>query len=329
MEKNLFLATKNGLIIAGRSGKSWDVKKCVLGENALTSVVARNSLVLAGSKNGILRSLNGGRDWAEANNNLTVRYVRWIVASPENEDFLLVGTEPASIFVSSDQGDHWTECLEVGELRDEHGWYLPYSPQAGCVRGFAIVPSSTKQRHIYAAVEVGGVLVSDDNGQTWQLVEGSDGDPDMNRSLGKLIHPDVHSITVHPSLPHLITAPTGGGLYQSDDGGRNWKCLYRCYCRAAWVDPSDHKYIIFGPADGVSRNGRIEESDDGGLTWHAASAGMEVPWSRHMVERFFKVDEELFAVLSNGELWTSPLSKIYWRRLFPKLQHISSLASTN
>jgi len=329
MQKHLYVATKNGLIIAERNGESWGARKHALKERALTSVVASNSLVLAGSSDGIFRSLNGGRDWAEADNDLTVRHVRWMASPPESAEFILAGTEPASIFVSRDRGDSWTECAEVGELRDSHGWYLPYSPEAGCVRGFAIASSSTKQSRVFAAVEVGGVLVSTDSGNTWQLVEGSDGDPDMNRSLGKLIHPDVHSITVHPSSTDLITAPTGGGLYQSNDGGRRWYCLYRCYCRAVWVDPSEHKHIIFGPADGVSKNGRIEQSDDGGRTWHPASLGMKVPWSRHMVERFLQVGEELLAVLSNGELWATEFGKIHWHRLLPNIQQVTSVAAAS
>jgi hypothetical protein len=123
-----------------------------------------------------------------------------------------------------------------------------------------------------------------------------------------MIHPDVHSISVHPSSSELVTAATGGGLYRSTDGDRAWKCIYRCYIRAAWVDPRDARHIIAGPADGVWRNGRIEESRDGGQSWQPASAGTNGPWPRHMVERFYQHDKNLFAILSNGELWARPSS---------------------
>ena len=113
-------------------------------------------------------------------------------------------------------------------------------------------PSDPIPGRIYAAVEVGGVLASEDNGKTWHLVEGSDGKPDLDFDSDTLIHPDVHSITVHPSSSDLITAATGGGLYRSTDGGKSWKNIYRCYIRAVWVDPADPQHIIAGPADGVS-----------------------------------------------------------------------------
>jgi photosystem II stability/assembly factor-like uncharacterized protein len=258
--------------------------------------------------------------------NSEIGYVRWLSSSPDGASLVLAGTEPASIFISRDRGDSWKVCPEVSALRDTHGWFLPYSPEAGCVRGFAIAESPETLTQVFAAVEVGGALVSRDSGDSWELVDGSDGNPDMSRPLGTLIHPDVHSITVHPSNPDIVTAPTGGGLYRSTDGGSTWSCLYTCYCRATWVDPNDPGHIIFGPADGVSRNGRIEESRDGGMTWQPASTGMQVPWPQHMVERFVQTDDSLLAILSNGELWSAGLEMLEWHRVLAKVKHITSAA---
>jgi photosystem II stability/assembly factor-like uncharacterized protein len=329
MSDYLYLATTNGLFIARRDGGIWGTTGQALPGLNVTSVVVCEGLILAGTTDGVFRSVDGGRTWSEADNTLSTRHVRWLACSPEVAAYVLVGTEPASIFVSRDRAVTWSACPEVGELRDAHGWFLPYSPEAGCVRGFAVARPGANRARVFAAVEVGGVLVSNDSGSTWQLVEGSDGKPDMNRQLGTLIHPDVHSITVHPSSDDLVTAPTGGGLYRSTDGGTTWSCLYRCYCRAVWVDPADPAHIIFGPADGVSRNGRVEESRDGGQTWHPASTGMEVPWPKHMVERFVQAGKELLAVLSNGELWSTQLEMVEWHRLLPNVNHITGVATGN
>jgi len=151
----------------------------------------------------------------------------------------------------------------------------------------------------------------------------------MNRELGTMIHPDVHSITVHPSSSDIVTAATGGGLFRSIDAGRSWKNIYPCYIRAVWVDPIDHQHLVAGPADGVSRNGRIEESRDGGRSWHSASIGLKAPWARHMVERFAQVDDELFAVLSNGELWSRKLDGPKWNRVLPEIAQIKAIATNN
>ena len=194
------------------------------------------------------------------------------------------------------------------------------------MRGFAFFDFGAELARVFAAVEVGGVLISNNSGNNWQLVEGSDGNPAMNRALGKLIHPDVHSIHVHPASPDLVTAPTGGGLYRSTDCGRTWNCLYTCYCRAVWVDPNNSEHIILGPADGVSRNGRIEVSRDGGRTWTSASKGLDLPWPQHMVERFCQSKQALLAVLSNGELWSTELDTIEWHHILPDIKGITAIA---
>lgn len=326
MAEHLYLATANGLVIAQRDGKAWQVKDRVLDGHDVTSVVARGDLILAGTTACIQRSLDGGATWRETSHNLSICLVRWMAIPPQGLAFVLAGTQPAGIFVSRDAGETWIACPEVTELRDAHGWYLPYAPDAGCVRGFAIHGSDPFAARAFAAVEVGGVLHTTDGGDTWQLVEGSDGNPDMYRPYGTLVHPDVHSIAVHPTDPDLITAATGGGLYRSTDGGATWRCLYRCYCRAVWVDPADPAHILFGPADDVSRNGRIETSTDGGETWHPASGGLDVPWPRHMVERLTAAGDELLAVLSNGELLSASPRALRWRRILPGVSHVRSVA---
>ena len=326
MFKNLYLATRNGLFIAQQKNDAWHQSGHVLKGHDLTSVAVCGRHILAGTRNGIWLSDDGGENVREVTAGLSILYVRWLACRMGSEGLLLAGTEPAGIFVSDDGANSWLAPPEVFELRDKHGWFLPYSPEAGCVRDFAFADPNSDPNRLYAAVEVGGVLVSYNSGETWQLVDGSDGNPDLSRSYDVTIHPDVHSITVHPSSPDLITAPTGGGLYRSEDGGKTWHHLYSTYCRAAWVNPDNPQHIIFGPADGVSRNGRIEESHDGGKTWHNASSGTDAPWPRHMVERFYQVDNQLLAILSNGELWSTRLDKVDWNRTLSEVEGVRSVA---
>ena len=306
----LCIATRNGLSVFEGAGEDWLEAAAGLKGRNVTTVIAREGTILAGATDGIFRSEDAGRTWSETGRDLGVRHVRWMAYHPDISDREYAGTEPASIFVSHDGGESWRECPEVGRLRDAHGWSLPYSPKAGCVRGLAF-----HGERAYAACEVGGVLRSDDGGETWRLAEGSSGDPEPFYPPAPWVCPDVHSIAVHPSSPDLTFAPTGGGLYRSSDGGKTWTSLYDCYCRDVWLDPSDTDHIVFGPAAFVDSNGRIEESRDGGRTWQSAATGLRVPWRRHMVERFAQVGDELLAVLSNGEIVAAPLATLEWRRI--------------
>lgn len=322
----LYLVTAIGVVIAAPANDGWEIVDRTLSKSHLTSIAVSGDVLLVGSREGAWRSDDNGDTWQDANEGLATRHVRWIAPLPSASGAFLAGTEPAGIFNLSDGGNRWIERSEVAAMRDRFGWYLPYSPGAGCVRGFAVAgPGSEKQR-VYAAAEVGGVLVSDDAGQTWRLAGGSDGKPDLSREPGTQVHPDVHSITVHPSSPDLVTAATGGGLYRSVDGGDTWTNIYRCYIRAVWVDPADPRHMIAGPADGVSRNGRIEETFDGGDSWKPAQGAPPGPWPAHMVERFTPIGSGLFAVLSNGELWHRESAKDSgWRKLFPELDGIRAV----
>ena len=320
--KKLILATEKGLVICEHEGANWSESVRGLTNQHVTSVIAREGVILAGTQNGVFRSDDEGKTWEEANNGVTALHVRWMAYHPDISDLEFAGTEPANIFVSHDGGESWRTCDEVAELRDKHKWSLPYSPEAGCVRGFAFHGSRA-----YAAVEVGGALRSGDSGETWQLAEGSDGNPSFESPPEPFVYPDVHSIEVHPSSPDLVYTPTGGGFYRSKDGGKTWKLFYDCYCRAVWVDALDPEHLILGPADYVDSNGRIEESHDGGQSWSLASNGLKVPWRRGMVERFFQAGDELFAILSNGQLLSAPLSSLEWHRILPNITDVNAITT--
>ncbi len=315
----IYLATENGLFACERNDE-WRVVRHGLVGQRVTSVIAREGTILAGTINGIFQSDDDGQTWQEASAGLSHRHVRWLAYHPDVSDLEFAGTEPACIFISRDGANSWRACSEVEKLRDQHGWSMPYSRNAGCVRSFTF-----NGPRAYAAVEVGGAIRSDDRGDSWRLAEGSDGNPSFAGPPPPFIYPDVHSIHVHPSSPDLVFAPTGGGFYRSSDGGKTWDYLYECYCRAMWADPSDPAHLILGPADYVDSNGRIEETHDSGETWVGASTGLKIPWRRHMVERFTQIDTELFAVLSNGELLSAPLISLEWKRILPDVKDVNAV----
>jgi len=320
MGTKLFVATSNGLVIGECADGNWRAGERVLSGKHITSVIAREGVILVGTREGVLRSDDGGKTWRDASKGLTHRYVRWLAYHPAISDREFAGTEPADIFFSRDGANSWNQGAGVAQLRDAHHWFLPYSKGAGCIRGFAF-----SGNRAYAAAEVGGALYSDDGGETWRLCAGSDGNPDLEGPPAPLIYPDVHSIEVHPSSPDLVFAPTGGGFYISRDGGATWTLAYDCYVRAMWFDAGDASHLLLGPADGVERNGRIEESHDGGETWQMASEGLTVPWAHHMVERFLQVDDEVFAVLSNGELYVSEVDAWNWKRALEDVRDIHAV----
>lgn len=315
----LVLATKNGVAIWKFIEEKWRLVRRGVEKQEITCVSASQNRILAGTVDGVLRSEDSGESWQQGNSGLKVTHTRWIAHDPSNPDHVLLGTEPAEIHLSHDSGESWERRPEIRQYRAEGRWSLPYSENAGCVRDFAFHGSN-----VYAAVEQGGLLVSRDSGRSWELTPGSTGTTEKPPE-GSL-HPDVHSVEVHPSSPDLLLAATGGGLFRSFDGAKSWTNLYECYCRAVWLDPQDPNFILLSPAEGVSRKGRIELSRDAGESWNTASRGLDTPWADDLVERFVSTSEQLLAVRAKGEVMSAEIKNLHWRSPFDESSEVRAAA---
>ncbi len=319
MNRKLIIATKHALNKYSQVNDFWQEESHALTGLDITSIDIQGQNGLVGTTEDVYVTENAGQDWILDSRGIETPHVRWVSLHPDDPRYHFVGTEPANIYTRRIGEQTWRQADEIPRLRDKNQWYMPYSPNPGCVRGFAFHGD-----RVYAAVEVGGLLVSEDYGDTWQFVPGSTGKPRQNPKAGE-IHPDVHSVETHTASPDLIYAPTGGGFYMSEDGGKEWALKYDCYCRAVWVDPVNAAHIILGPADGVSRGGRIEMSRDGGDTWQPIMDNLVDLWPEAMVERFFSVDQEIFAILSNGKVLTAKKDELSWQYLLPGIGNVVML----
>jgi photosystem II stability/assembly factor-like uncharacterized protein len=297
----LYIGTDDGVAVYQGQQEEWRPRYLRLQGHTVTALATRGDQAWAGTLEGLWRSPDGGATWQPADAGLSVRHVRSLALYPGlagDAGLLLAGTEPAAIFASHDAGVTWTESADVARLRDARAWSLPYSPAAGCVRGFA---STTGSPTLYAAVEVGGVLRSDDAGATWQLLDGG-------------VHPDVHAVAQPPDAPDLVYAATGGGSFRSQDGGQSWDLIGEGYVRAVWIDPDHPQVVLTGPARYVGAMGRIERSGSRGDTWTLASDGLRVPMS-DMVENFVGAGSHVLALTSDGALYTARRGLWIWRPL--------------
>ncbi len=312
---HMIAAMEYGLKLFSRKGDFWEEQAHALTGLSLTALAMHGDMGLAGTKEGVYLTRDGGKNWVRDNEGIETPHVRWAAIHPQDPRYLFVGTEPANIYTRQKNQKDWIRAPEVARLRDENDWYMPYSPNPGCVRGFAF-----HDHRVYAAVEVGGLLTSSDYGASWQLAPGSTGKPHQEPAKGQ-IDPDVHSVATHTVSENLIYAATGGGFYRSFDGGASWDLLYQCYCRAVWVDPVDSRHLILGPADGVGRGGRIEESTNAGESWSLAMGHLVEKWPEAMVNRFLAAGDELYAVLSDGRLLVTSVETLSWQHLLPGIEN--------
>jgi hypothetical protein len=164
-----------------------------------------------------------------------------VAAGPEGR--LYAGTRPAHVYVAESEGDEadggaggeggnaepprssaWRELEGFQELPSRSEWQLPRHDNLAQVRDLH-APADVPGR-VVAGVEVGGVHVSDDGGETW--TERRDGVDD-----------DIHELCVAGPAEYL--AATGFGLFHTADAGGSWTRLddgydQRYFRSAAAVD---------------------------------------------------------------------------------------------
>jgi photosystem II stability/assembly factor-like uncharacterized protein len=266
---------------------------------------------------GVFRSEDGGEHWSKATDGMDATAIRTLITDPFDASAILAGTKPGRIYRSRDGGAAWTELDDIANLPRADEWYLPYSPRAGAVRNI-YAPPGTNQ--LLASVEVGGLLSSNDKGETWTV----------SPVLGDT---DIHFVTGHPedgnvlwaalgwaslkSVPVPDDAPPLGGVARSTDGGASWTKFHSDYTRAVIVPPSRPDLVLAAPAKKVGQVGRIEVSADNGQTWQPASEGIDTPMG-DMVERFEPTpDGAILAICRGGSLYRADPGEWKWTPLLP------------
>lgn len=159
---------------------------------------------IATEHSGLFVSANGGVDWKRAKPNVPRLTTTSLLALP---GMILAGTVPAALY-SASNGSGWQE-LEGVRLGATGGSFPP-SPELGARTRFLAADNETPRR-LYAAIEVGGMLVSDDAGRQWiPATKGLD-------------DPDVHQILPSAKTKGLVVAACGEGAYRSTDRGEHWE----------------------------------------------------------------------------------------------------------
>jgi hypothetical protein len=178
--------------------------------------------VFAATRSGLYHSLDGD-EWTDLG--VPREGVYAVGASPDGR--LYAGTRPAHVYVAQPtdgtDGDSsedaaalrelsWRELEAFQELPSRDEWRLPRHENLAQVRDVHVHPDAPNR--VVAGVEVGGVHVSDDGGETWTERRGD-------------THDDVHELAV--VTPDEFVAATGFGLFRTEDAGRSWTRLDEGY----------------------------------------------------------------------------------------------------
>jgi photosystem II stability/assembly factor-like uncharacterized protein len=284
----LILGTEDGVYRA--SGVPFEDATQLLAAGRVMRVrqFAESEGAFACTKTGLYHSTDDGTAWS--NLDVPREEVYSVCVSPDGKR-LYAGTHPAHLYVSDDGGDSWSELEGFQELPSRDEWYTPRHRNEAHIRSLGTHPDV--QDRVIAGVEVGGVHVSEDRGESW-----------TERQNG--VHNDVHHVLVHGPAEYI--ASCGGGLYRTTEAGQSWtrldEELDHTYFREAIIH-DDRLYAAAARSSPGTWRGEsgadaaLFVSDDNGKTFEMSS----YPGARQEVILAWTVaDEQVIAGTNEGRV---------------------------
>jgi hypothetical protein len=314
---NVFIATTgNGLARASRFPESkWSTESLITEQDVrcLASDPLDLEVLYAGTQgSGVLRSDDRGKTWRPAG--LDGHIVKSLAVSRAEPGAIYAGTKPPLVFVSRDGGTHWTELDAFRRIRSRRLWFSPAEkPYTPYVQAIALSP--TDPNVINVGIEFGATVRSVDGGNSW-----------TGHLKGSLR--DCHTLISHPTNGEWVyeAGGTGAGAALSRDADRTWtqqkRGLDRHYGWACAADPArpDVWYVSASPGAMKAHsenNAQAAVFRWMGKGWQRLAGGLPQQLN-HMPYALLTDPEaagEVYAGLSNGEVWHSADYGESWGRL--------------
>jgi photosystem II stability/assembly factor-like uncharacterized protein len=288
--------------------------------------------VFAGTfDSGVMRTLNGGETWEATPEMLPHPQVLSIAVSPADRpgerSAVYAGTEPSALFRSTDDGGSWEAFPRLGELPSSSTWSFPPRPWTHHTRWIAFHPADAAT--IYVGIELGGVMVSRDGGESWE-----------DRKPGS--QHDAHAIATHAAAPDRVYEAAGGGVAHSNDAGATWtpedNGMDRHYVWGLAIDAVDPDLWYVSASYGANyahrRNGdarAVLYRKRGDSPWEALGGpetGLEqpLPYMPYALVSPRGCANTLIAGMQDGPLFVTEDAGDTWRRLETGLTSLLALS---
>ena len=261
---------------------------------------------LAAYEAGVYRTDDGGSTWRRLDS-YPSPYAHSVLAHPAEPDTLYVGSEPATVYRSTDGGDSWQELHGFRAIPEAGDWGFHAPTRDSHVRDLRVAPDDAGC--LYAGIEVGGMVRSDDGGASWQQLPG--------------LNDDIHCVHLSDAQPRRVYVATARAPYRSDDSGGNWDAinsgLDRRYTLHIAASPDDADLVLVTVSENARRlNPQFYRSADAGKTWTLVDGLGSGENPQDMVVAFDWDPQEsnvVYAGTDGGELHRSEDRGVTWQRL--------------
>lgn len=282
----VYIGTTMGVYKSSDAGETWDLLLTGMYAGIAVHPEDSQTVYLGEVERGkIHKSTDGGSTWIDLEADIAYPGVSTLAIDPSDPQTIYAGTghgpqmppQGAGLYKSSDDGATWQRLSGVPD-----------------VAVTAIEIDRGGSGRVAVATLGSGVLISEDNGQTFEPRNGGFVDDPVGRQVWALeMHPQNPDILYAGTSLHYSKVGSGGhdGLYKTTDGGRSWTMVLGG--EEVVVSPNGH-IAIGGGIDGITLNPArpnevyvalhdpgIAFSDDGGQTWHYVNSGL-VPLMTHV-----------------------------------------------
>ncbi len=236
-----------GVLISTDRGQTWNATGLSYSQ-AQTDIIQRliihpvhPEIMLAGTRNGIFRTIDGGASW----NLVASGHYMDLEFNTANPD-IVYATNDADLYRSSNAGQSWSQFYQLS-----------------CSGRISIVTTAANANVIYALCESGTLYRSSDGGISFTqpgvpgvslygyydcvlaasqvdentvycggvtIVKSTDGGVNWqaassNAGGANYVHADNHFIDFYPGSNTRVFSGNDGGIFRTDDGGNNWTDL--------------------------------------------------------------------------------------------------------
>lgn len=251
---------------------------------------------------------------------------------PDRPDEVWAGVEPSAVFRSSDGGRTYSLVRALWDHPHRADWH----PGAGGQCLHTVVPHPTDGDKVLVAMSTGGVYVTTDGGDSWSP---------SNRGVAAPFMPDpdpeygqcVHKVISDPADPDQLLLQNHGGVFRSVNWGKSWEraetglpANFGFGLAAASTDGSPA--FCFPLTADMSRfpaedRARVYRTDDWGLSWRDASAGLpDDPFYAVVLRDALAVDDldpaGVYLGTRSGEVWCSPDAGGNWSQAIAHLPDV-------
>ena len=310
-ESDVLVGTNEGIVRMERSGSGWTITDRTLTDLHIHAILKEpvSGLIFAGANHGSVHvSRDNGRTWTRSDTGLTETNVYSLnsVQRKNGQTRVYLGTEPAHLFYSDDLGASWSELPSFRNVPSVEAWSFPGPPHVAHLKKIDFAHDNPET--IYGSVEVGALLRSRDEGQSWEELT-----PE---------YPDIHRVVVPPTNASRLYVTGGNGIYVSSDAGASWE---HWSDRSAEIGgyPDQLVYLPSNPdlmfvcaahkSPGAWRENnhsgsRISRSRNGGRTWEVLTNGLPDRMQGSVESMCFDTHGDggtLLVGTSTGEVWVS------------------------